>query len=162
MAFIIFFLFFLKKLKKLELSPQNFHYDVLHLLYSVSQQRFQTLLNFCCCALFLCLGNLNLVPWFLQSLNFNSKCSSFQSCFLHSNLLSGNVRIAPNKIASSHLKMGPMVQCILGKMHLGSLQGLISWKIQHDTYNFKNIGYLSSYSFTERFPIEVNAFVSQG
>ena len=37
MAFIFFFFFFwksLKKLKKLELSPQNFRYDVLHLLYS--------------------------------------------------------------------------------------------------------------------------------
>ena len=36
MAFIIFFFFWksLKKLKKLELSPQNFRYDVLHLLYS--------------------------------------------------------------------------------------------------------------------------------
>ena len=33
MAFIIFFLI-LKKLKRLELSPQNFLYDVLHLLYS--------------------------------------------------------------------------------------------------------------------------------
>ena len=36
MAFIIFFFFLksLKKLKKLELSPQIFRYDVLHLLYS--------------------------------------------------------------------------------------------------------------------------------
>ena len=34
MAFIIIFLFCLKKLKKLELSPQNFCYGVLHLLYS--------------------------------------------------------------------------------------------------------------------------------
>ena len=39
MTFINFFFFFwksLKKLKKLELSPRNFRYDVLHLLYSES------------------------------------------------------------------------------------------------------------------------------
>ena len=33
MAFTIFFFFF-EKVEKLELSPQNFRYDVLHLLYS--------------------------------------------------------------------------------------------------------------------------------
>ena len=33
MAYIYFF-FTLKNLKKLEISPQNFRYDVLHLLYS--------------------------------------------------------------------------------------------------------------------------------
>ena len=38
MAFIIFFFFCLKKFEKVEkliLSPQKFHYGVLHLLYSV-------------------------------------------------------------------------------------------------------------------------------
>jgi hypothetical protein len=43
MAFIYTYFFFwksLKKLKKLELSPQNFRYDVLHLLYSGSKQLF--------------------------------------------------------------------------------------------------------------------------
>ena len=34
MAFIFFFILFGKVLKKLELSPQNFRYGVLHLLYS--------------------------------------------------------------------------------------------------------------------------------
>ena len=39
MAFIIFFfLKKLKKLKKLELSPQNFRYDVLYPLYSASSE----------------------------------------------------------------------------------------------------------------------------
>ena len=47
MAFIIFFFFFfkkLKKVKKLELSPQNFRYDVLYPLYSGF-----TLINFLPC-----------------------------------------------------------------------------------------------------------------
>ena len=38
MYIYIFFWKSLKKLKKLELSPQNFHYDVLHLLYLAPDQ----------------------------------------------------------------------------------------------------------------------------
>ena len=39
MTLIIFFFYFLKKLKKVELSPQNFRYDVLHPFYSVCKLR---------------------------------------------------------------------------------------------------------------------------
>ena len=35
---LLYFFFFLKKLKKLELSPQNFRYDVLYPLYSAKTQ----------------------------------------------------------------------------------------------------------------------------
>ena len=36
---LLYFFFLKKKLKKLELSPQNFRYDVLHLLYSASHTK---------------------------------------------------------------------------------------------------------------------------